>query len=230
MLGITSCVSRGKRPLVPKSFLSITLSPPKTGLRKQNISRLPDNKSILIPAELINVNQPNMKIIEALKSVKALAVKADDLRKKIATHSAYISIENPVYKDQKEQVAKWLQAHEDVLREIASLSVRIAKTNLAIIVKIKIGDNVLEKSITEWVLRRRTLAGLDLLAWSALTDRNLKEQLLGSSSPGGEPTKISIIRCYEPTVRDDKVAVYKAEPNTIDVALETVNAVTDLLE
>ena len=41
-----------------------------------------------------------MKIIEALKSVKELQVKADDLRKKIAAHSAHVTIETPVYPDQ----------------------------------------------------------------------------------------------------------------------------------
>lgn len=170
-----------------------------------------------------------MKIIEALKSVKELAVKADDLRKKIQQHSAHLSIETPVYPDQKSQVQKWLQAHEDITREIAALSVRIAKTNVLTLVQIKIGGTMLSKTITEWILRRRTLAGLDMGAWAQLSDRNLKEGMIPSTQ-GGEMTKITIVRCYDPVTRDEKVALYKGEPHSIDVVLETVNATTDLLD
>ena len=170
-----------------------------------------------------------MKIIEALKSVKELQVKADDLRKKVALHSAYLSVETPVYPDQKGQVGKWLQAHEDITREIATLSVRIAKTNSLTAVPIKIGGSVLTKPITEWIIRRRLLAGLDFGAWSQLTDRNLREQHVPSTA-GGEPTRVTVVRCYDPVLRDERVALYKSEPNAINVALETVNATTDLLD
>ena len=170
-----------------------------------------------------------MKIIEALKLQKELLVKADDLRKKIAQHTAHLSIETPVYPDQKGQIAKWLQGHEDLLREAATLNTRIAKTNLGTIVTIKVGANSLAKPITEWIYRRRVLAAQDLLAWSALTDKGLKEGAV-QSSPGIEPTKVTIVRCYDPLVRDDKVLLYKGEPGLIDRTLEVVNATTDLLE
>jgi hypothetical protein len=171
-----------------------------------------------------------MKLIEALKSVKSLQTKLADLREKITKHAAYMSVETPVYKDQRSTVAGWLQSHEDITREIADLSRRIALTNVTVKVPIKIGENVLTKTITEWIVRRRLLAGLDLKAWEALTDRGLKPEALIPSSSGGEPTKVTIVRCFDPEVRDNKVALYKGEPNDIDVALETVNAVTDLLE
>lgn len=171
-----------------------------------------------------------MKIIEALKSVKALQVKANDLRVKIAQHSAYLSVETPVYDNQTAQVAAWLQAHEDITREIAALSVRISKTNVMTQVEIKVGTIVLKKPITEWIIRRRLLAAMDMSAWQSLTDRNLKEGHIPSTQTGQEATKITIKRCYDPKTRDDKVTLYRSEPNTIDVALETVNALTDLLD
>ena len=170
-----------------------------------------------------------MKIIEGLKSIKELQVKVKDLTSKVGTYSAHLNIETPTYPDQKGQVLKWLQAIEDLTKEIADLHVRLNKTNVMTKVKIKIGSNVLEKSITEWIIRRRLLASMDQNAWLSLTDRGLKEGAINSTS-GGEPTKVTIVRCYDPVQRDEKVALFKSEPNAIDVALETVNATVDLLD
>lgn len=170
-----------------------------------------------------------MKLIEGMKLSKELLVKADDLRKKIAGASAHLSIETPVYQDQKKQIREWLQAHEDVVREIAKLRVRVSRTNLATMVTIQIGGKSVEKCITEWIARRKELAALDSQAWASLTDRNLKEQNL-QTAPGGPVTEIRIIRCFDPLERDTKVALYREEPGLIDRTLEVINATTDLLE
>lgn len=172
-----------------------------------------------------------MKLIEALKLSKELTIKADDLRKKIATHCAHLSVETPVYPDQKSQVRSWLQAHEGVTREIASLRVRIAKTNIATIVPITFAGSTgtVSKSIVEWVIRRRELAKFDETAWSCLTDRNLKEQML-RPTPESAVTEVKIVRCFDPVERDAKIELYRTEPGLIDRTLEVVNAVTDLLE
>lgn len=170
-----------------------------------------------------------MKLIEALKLCKELTVKADDLRKKVAAHSAHLSIETPVYQDQKAQIRTWLQAHDGVTREIASLRLRIAKTNLNTQVVITIGDKAITKTIVEWVIRRRELAKFDELAWSALTDRNLKEQLI-RPTPESPVTEVKIVRCFDPVDRDAKIELYRTEPGVIDRTLEVVNATTDLLE
>lgn len=170
-----------------------------------------------------------MKLIEALKGLKDLTQKASDLRVKIGAHSALLNVETPTYEDQSGQVAQWLQAHEDLTREIAGLHVRIAKTNLATSVTIKIGNNTLGKSITEWVVRRRTLAALDLAAWSQLTDRGLKEHHFKPTADS-KVTEVKIVRCFDPVVRDDKVTLYKGEPGLIDRTLEVANATTDLLD
>ena len=170
-----------------------------------------------------------MKIIEALKLTKSLQVKADDLRKKIANHSAYLSIETPVYKEQSIQVREWLQAHSDILQEIAKLSTNISRTNLATSVTIFLGEKKVTKSITEWIIRRRLLANLDLQAWQSLTDRNLHEGQVPSSS-GGPTTPVTIVRCYNAAERDNFITLYKSEPSTIDSSLEVVNATTDLVE
>lgn len=170
-----------------------------------------------------------MKLIEAMKIVKEQLVKADDLRKKIGNHSAHLSIETPVYKEQASVVSGWLQAHEDITRNIEDLLTRIARTNINTLVPIKIGDVTVSKPITGWINRRRTLANFDEQAFSQLTDRNLREGAVPSSA-GAEPTRVTIVRCYDPLARDKKVELYRNEPSLIDRTLEVVNAVTDLLD
>jgi flagellar basal body rod protein FlgB len=170
-----------------------------------------------------------MKLIEGLKLVKELLVKAEDLRKRIATNSALLNIETPAYKDQKAQVASWLQAHEDLTREIARLKVRIAKTNLQTQVTIAIGDKQVTKCITEWIVRRKETAALDQTAWAGLTDRNLKEQNLKTSADG-PVTEVRIVRFFDSLERDFRVDQYRQEPSLIDRTLEVTNAVTDLVD
>ena len=169
-----------------------------------------------------------MKIIEALKGMKDLQRKAEDLRTKIGKHSAYLSTEHPVYDNQKQQVAEWLQAHSDILKEILSLKVRIQKTNLATPVTIELGGKQVVKNISEWVIRRRELAQYDLSAWKMLTDRGLTEGKIKQSN--GEYVDVKIVRCYEPKERDNNLDLYSSEPSIIDGKLEIVNAVTDLVE
>lgn len=176
-----------------------------------------------------------MKLIEAMKQVKSLLVKADDIRKKIAQHSAILSIETPVYEAQEKQVAEWLQSHESIMQEIGSLQVRIAKTNLATQVTIKLGEKNVVKCVTEWIARRGNgekkhgLSSLDHAAWSGLTDRGLREQMV-KPTPESAVTQVTIKRFYKPEERDSKIEVYRSEPSLIDATLEVTNAVTDLLD
>lgn len=169
-----------------------------------------------------------MKIIEALKQLKDLQRKAEDLRGKVTQHSAYMNYETPVYEDQKAQVSSWIQAHTDILKEILRLRVAIQKTNIETPVVIELDGKQVTKSIAEWIHRRRDLANLDRDAWKKLTDRGLKEGM-GTNSMQ-QPAEIKIIRCYDPKERDNKVALFESEPSMVDAKLEIVNAVTDLIE
>jgi len=169
-----------------------------------------------------------MKIIEGLKKIKDLKRKADDLKAKVRTHSAYLNIETPVYTDQKDQVSEWLQAHKDIIAEILKLRIAIQTTNISTLVAIDMpnGKSV-EHSIAEWIHRRRDLAEEERKAWAGLTDRNLKEGTITQSTD--QKVDVKIVRCYEPKVRDVKLEEYISEPSIIDSRLEVVNAVTDLL-
>jgi len=167
-----------------------------------------------------------MKIIEGLKKIKELQKKAEDLRDKIKHHSAYLSTETAVYENQKRQVQDWLQAHSDVLKEVLNLRITIQKTNINTMVTINLNGKGVEKSIAEWIHRRRDLANDERNAWKGLTDRGLRETSHKEST--GELKEIKIVRCYDPKTRDEKVEIYDNEPSTIDSKLEVVNAVTEL--
>jgi hypothetical protein len=170
-----------------------------------------------------------MKIIEAMKRVKMNKEKVADLRKRIGQASANLSIETPLYENAAEKVKEWLQSCADLSQDNVALLVAIQRTNLATNVTIELGGKQVTKSIAEWVWRRREYAKTDMDTWAHLTDRNLKEQRVAQST-GAEPLEIKLIRNYDPTERDDKLALYRSEPHIIDSALEIVNATTDLVE
>lgn len=170
-----------------------------------------------------------MKIIEAMKAIKANREKVSDLHARISNVSANLSHETPVYGDETaKKIREWAQSCTDLAQENVRLHVAIAKTNLATPVTIELGGKPVTKTIGEWVWRRREYAALDQMTWSKMTDRGLKEGLMQSST--GTPIEVKITRHYDPNMRDERIAVYREEPHKIDSALEVVNAVTDLIE
>lgn len=170
-----------------------------------------------------------MKLIEAMKQLKDLKVKAEDLRDKVSRFCADLTIETPTYPDQKGQVSQWIQAHHDIVKEIASLRTAIQRTNLQTEVTIHLDGKPITKSIGYWIHRRRDLAGLEQQIWQKLGDRGLKEQNL-QTVQGGNVTEIRIRRYFDPVERDKRVESYRSEPSVIDATLEVTNAVTDLIE
>lgn len=170
-----------------------------------------------------------MKLIQAMKKLKDLNVKAEDLRSKVAQFCCDLTIETPTYPDQRSKVNEWIQGHSDILKEILKLRVAIQRTNLATPVTIELDGKQVTKSVAEWIHRRRDLAKLELDIWSKLGDRNLKEQNI-QTAPGGVVTEVRIRRYFDPNERDKKREVYRAEPSVIDSTLEVVNATTDLME
>lgn len=169
-----------------------------------------------------------MKIIEAMKLIKELQIKADDLRKKVAQYCANLDFETPMYQDQAEQVRQWIQAHGDINKKILELRFAIQKTNLATSVEIEIGGKRVVRTVAEWIHRRRDLAKADETMWSQLSDRGLKEQRV-QTTPGGPVTEIKIRRYFDPLKRDEMIELYRAEPGIIDRTLEVTNATTELV-
>lgn len=169
-----------------------------------------------------------MKLIEAMKQIKDLLRKAEDLRGKVGKFCAYHSNETPTYPDQTKQISEWLQSHSDILKEILRLREAVQKTNLETSVGIEFDGKTATKSIAAWIHRRRDLADLDRKAWAKLTDRNLREGNLQTSQD--KIVEVRIIRCFDPAQRDTRVEQHTTEPSVIDSRLEVVNAVTELIE
>jgi hypothetical protein len=170
-----------------------------------------------------------MKLIEAMKQLKDLKTKADDLRDKVGRFCADLTIQTPTYPDQKGQVTLWMQAHHDVVKEMARLRTSIQKTNLETAVTISLDGRQVTKSIAHWIHRRRDLAGMEQQVWQKLGDLGLKEQNM-QTVQGGSMTEIRIRRYFDPVERDKHVESYRREPSVIDATLEITNAVTDLIE
>jgi len=172
-----------------------------------------------------------MKLIEAMKRIKALRMKVDDLGGKIAMNCADLSHENPVYGTEEKhraQVQEWIDSARDTLKEILRLRVAVQRTNIATPVAIEVGGVTVTKSIAEWIHRRKDLAALEQQIWARLTDKNLKDGWWPTTA--GEKIPVKVRRYFDPAVRDKQVELFRNEPMQIDSILETVNAVTDLIE
>lgn len=169
-----------------------------------------------------------MKLIEALKQIKDLQRKADDLRKLVKNNCARSSLESNRYPDQQKKVSEWIQAHSDLLKEILRLRVAIQKTNLETTVAVELDGKRVSKTIAEWIHRRRDLAAEDFKMWSSLTDRGVKEGMV--NGPSGDAIIVKVVRFYDPEEKDHKQELYQSEPTLIDAQLEIANAITDLME
>lgn len=169
-----------------------------------------------------------MKIIEALKKIKDLQRKCEDLAKKIGQHSADLDYETPLYQNQADQLRDWTQSYTDCVREIARLRVAIQRTNVLTGVTITLGNTPVTKCIAEWIHWRRDLAKLSEAVYKQMTDKNLKEGRVIQST--GQVVEVKIRRYYDPAERDRKLELYRSQPSLIDAQLEIVNATTDLLE
>lgn len=169
-----------------------------------------------------------MKIIEALKKIKANRAKVEDLRKLISTHSAMKSTDTSPYANPVQQVKSWVDAIEQIALDNEKLLYRIHKTNLMTQVTIELDGNAVTKSIDEWINRRREGAAIAALAWNSQTDRGLKEEAIKQSD--GTLHVVTIVRNYDAATRDKKLAAFAEEPSIIDGRLEIVNATTDLME
>lgn len=169
-----------------------------------------------------------MKIIEALKELKLNLKKIDDITKRIALNSARKSFETSPYPDPAKQVIDWLSSIKGLSQRNAELTLAIARTNAATMVTIELQGVAVTKSITEWIYRRKVGSVVELKAWAALTNRNLKDEQIRQTDGTILDSKVALH--YDQAQRDTIVDALTAEPTLIDTRLEIVNAVTELME
>jgi hypothetical protein len=172
-----------------------------------------------------------MKIIEAMKQIKLLDSRVEDLRQKVGKYCADLEAENPYYGSpdkQKEQVTQWLQSIHDSITEAIKLRSSIAKTNMLTMVTIDLGGNQVVRPISEWILRRRIYAELERKAWESLSNKGMSIAQIKNSTGDLIQTKVRLY--FDPIQRDKNVEIYRTEPSIIDRNLEVINATTDILE
>lgn len=169
-----------------------------------------------------------MKIIEGLKKIKYLEKKFDDIKKLISQYCADLDCEKPVYPDQRAQIDSWIQGSSDILKEISNLDYRLQKTNNSTMVSIELEGKEVQKSISEWIFRRRKLAPMELSLYQCLTDKNLQTCQMKTTT--GELYAVHVRRYFDPKIKDSKIAHLSSEPFDIDSQLEKVIAVTDLVD
>lgn len=172
-----------------------------------------------------------MMIIEALKAIKDYKRKAEDLRGKVHKYCAISSEETPTYTDeatQKIQIAKWIQSHSDILKEILALRLAIQRINLSTDVTIELDGMQITKCIAGWIHRRRDLADDEKKIWERLTTRRIQEGTFKNSA--GDMVERKIVRFYSQEEKDRRLDALSSEPSLIDSRLEIVNATTALIE
>lgn len=171
-----------------------------------------------------------MKIIEALKKIKDLSRKIDEITPKIRDYCADYDIETPTYPDQRTKIQEWLQSCHDMNKEILRLRIAIQKTNLDTMVTIELDGKQVTKSIAEWIHRRKDLAKREESFWRLLTDRGLRENQFLKPTPNTPEMPVKRRLYFDASMRDQKIELYRSEPSKIDATLEVINAVTDLKE
>jgi hypothetical protein len=171
-----------------------------------------------------------MKLIEAMKEVKLLDTRNEDLRQKVSKYCADLEAETPTYgtpEKQKEQVTGWLQSIHDSIVEAIKLRSAIARTNMYTMVTIELGGNKVTRPISEWILRRRVYSEVEKKAWDSLSNKGLQVANIRNSSGDSTLTKVRLY--FDALERDKNVELYRSEPSIIDRNLEIINATTDLI-
>lgn len=170
-----------------------------------------------------------MKVVEALKKIKANRKKITDLNSKIACIASHMENEadSLAYKNPADKVKEFVQSAFDTQRENSKLLSRVQKTNLNTLVTVELGGVQVTKTVAEWVYRRRE--GVD---HEIETYRNMRTNMKPGAiqKPDGTIIVNNVIRNYDEEQRDKRMAILQEEKSLIDAALEITNAVTDLIE
>jgi hypothetical protein len=158
----------------------------------------------------------------------------EDLRKKISMYCADLDCMQATYGDadsQKKKVSEWLQMHHDLALNLTKLKKDIQRTNLETNVTIKIGDEPVTRTISEWVIRRREIIDFEIQSYSILSDRGLSDKSMLVRGLDTDKVKQARVRFYfDASERDKQLELLKTEKESIDKVLEIANATTDVIE
>lgn len=170
-----------------------------------------------------------MKIIEALKKIKANRVKIGDLQALISKYAAHMEsgTTSLAYKEPAKAIDEWTQSIFSLSQDNAILLSRIQKTNLLVMVPVEIDGKIVTKNISEWVYRRREGVDQEFGAYLSMTTRLTAT---ATKDKDGNMNVDKVVHNYDQASRDRKMSILKEEKSLIDSALEIVNATTDLVD
>lgn len=169
-----------------------------------------------------------MKLVEALKELKLIEKKIEKNREQINQYASKLSVEKPQFENEKAQekkVQSLIQANNDLIENYILLANRIAYTNL----------------MTTLDYEGRTYRVSDLLVYvrkmhdyyvrtiDALNENAARHRMKTFNMQQGE--KIYVERFYKEEFKNAELQkIEKFDKSRIIARLETLNAVTDLLE
>ena len=177
-----------------------------------------------------------MKIIEAMKRIKAIDAQIGVHANFISKNFARLTTEEaPFGEETSQKVQSAHQAVVSLIQEKNSLQARIQKTNITTPVTVSVvnqrGDReAVTKTISEWVFRRDRGVREEQSLVSLYEERFLKSKVGVQTLSNGEKVVVDVARAYEPDFIQQRSMALASEPLEIDAQLEIINATVDLVD
>lgn len=169
-----------------------------------------------------------MTVTEAMKRLRIIEKRMQDNCTSISTYSSSVSTEKPLFETeaaQKKEVDSLIQANGDLLKEYLYLKKKIEETNLRTTVEIG-GVGYI---ISDLLIIKRKLANTMVRTYRALNEEQ-GERRKGSTGIGPEGNRPYVVRFYDEKEKNEGLRKWQDLYDNIDSRLETINALTDLVE
>lgn len=173
-----------------------------------------------------------MKLIEAMKRIKVIEKQIASNSGRISEYAAIVSTERPAFGTedaQRKEIRGLIQSSEDLLLEYLRLKSAVLKTNLVTTVAIQ-GRNY---SVADLLVLRRGGAKLMKQTYASLSTQNADHRLglVGRASVAQTGEKSPHVeRMYDEKEKHAGIQKWQDLEDEIEMRLETINAVTDLVE
>lgn len=169
-----------------------------------------------------------MKLIGAMKRLRVIEKRMQSNCTSITTYASSVSTEKPLFETesvQKKEVSSLIQANGDLLKEYLCLKRKIEETNLRTIVEI----GGVDYAISDLLVIKRKLANNMVRTYRALNDEQ-GERRKGSAGAGPDGVRPHVVRFYDEKEKNEGLRKWQDLYDNIDSRLETINALTDLIE
>lgn len=169
-----------------------------------------------------------MTVTEAMKRLRIIEKRMQANCVSISTYSSSVSTEKPLFETetiQKKEVAGLIQANGDLLNEYLYLKKRVEETNLRTTVEI----GGVSYIISDLLVIKRKLAQTMVRTYRALNDEQ-GERRKSSTGIGPDGASPHVVRFYDEKVKNEGLRKWQDLLDNIESRLETINALTDLVE